>query len=211
MVIRLAITDDHDLVRAGLVQYLGASPGIEVIVEAANGAELLEKLRTTVPDLLLLDMSMPGESGIDLISHIKSIYPCLLILVLSMHDEVNTVMRAMKAGASGYLCKDCSPKILLEAIRKVIATGKYLNPMMVEQLVYAATSPDPSNIELILSERELEIFRLIVEGKSIGEIGEQLFISDETVSAHKYNLLCKLELKGVAELVHYAIEHKLFL
>lgn len=211
MVIRLAITDDHELVRAGLVQYLGASPGIEVIAEAANGAELLETLHTTSPDLLLLDMSMPGENGIDLISHIKSIYPGVLILVLSMHDEVNTVKRAMKAGASGYICKDCSPQVLLAAIRKVIATGKYLSPVMAEQLAYAATSPDPNNIELVLSERELEIFRLIVEGKSVGEIAQQLFISDKTVSTHKCNLLSKLELKGVADLVRYAIEHKLFL
>lgn len=210
MVIRLAITDDHELVRAGLVQYLGASPGIEVAAEAASGDDLLEKLRAAQIDLLLLDMSMPGENGVDLIAHIRSIYPDLLILVLSMHNETQVVMRAMKAGASGYICKDCSPQTLLEAIRKVIATGKYLSPSMAEQLAYASTSSDPNNIELILSDRELEIFRLIVEGKSVSEIAEQLFISDKTVSTHKCNLLCKLELKGVADLVRYAIEHKLF-
>lgn len=210
MAIRLAVTDDHELVRAGLIQYLGASPGIEVAAEAASGVELLEKLRATQVDLLLLDMSMPGKNGVDLISHIKSIYPGLLILVLSMHDEVNTVLRAMKAGASGYICKDCSPQTLLDAIRKVVATGRYLSPLMAERLAYASTSPDPGNIELILSDRELEIFRLIVEGKSVSEIAEQLFISDKTVSTHKCNLLCKLELKGVADLVRYAIEHKLF-
>ena len=210
MAIRLAVTDDHELVRAGLIQYLGASPGIEVAAEAANGGELLEKLRATQVDLLLLDMSMPGKNGVDLISYIKSIYPDLLILVLSMHDEVNTVLRAMRAGASGYICKDCSPQTLLEAIRKVVATGKYLSPLMAERLAYAFTSPDPGNIALTLSDRELEIFRLIVEGKSVSEIAEQLFISDKTVSTHKCNLLCKLELKGVADLVRYAIEHKLF-
>ncbi len=210
MAIRLAVTDDHELVRAGLIQYLGASPGIEVAAEAASGGELLEKLRATQVDLLLLDMSMPGKNGVDLISHIKSIYPDLLILVLSMHDEVNTVLRAMRAGATGYICKDCSPQTLLEAIQKVVATGRYLSPLMAERLAYASASPDTANIELILSDRELEIFRLIVEGKSVGEIAEQLFISDKTVSTHKCNLLCKLELKGVADLVRYAIEHKLF-
>lgn len=210
MAIHLAVADDHELVRAGLIQYLGASPGIEVAAEAASGVELLEKLLATQVDLLLLDMSMPGKNGVDLISHIKSIYPDLLILVLSMHDEVNTVLRAMKAGASGYICKDCSPQTLLDAIRKVVATGRYLSPLMAERLAYASTSPDPGNIELILSDRELEIFRLIVEGKSVSEIAEQLFISDKTVSTHKCNLLCKLELKGVADLVRYAIEHKLF-
>lgn len=210
MAIRLAITDDHQLVRAGLVQYLGASPGIEVVAEAANGDELLGKLCDTNPDLLLLDMNMPGKNGVDLITHIKSIYPDLLILVLSMHNEVNTVMRAMKAGASGYICKDCSPQTLLEAVRKVVATGKYLSPLIAEQLAYASTSPDPNNIELILSERELEIFRMIVDGKSVSEIANQLFISDKTVSTHKSHLLNKLELKGVADLVRYAIEHKVF-
>lgn len=140
MVIRLAITDDHELIRAALVQFLGLSPGIEVIAEASSGGELLEKLRATQIDLLLLDMSMPGENGAALIGHIKSIYPDLLILVLSAHNEVNTVMRAMKAGASGYICKDCSPQTLIEAILKVVATGKYLSPLMAEQLAYTSTS-----------------------------------------------------------------------
>lgn len=211
MIVRLAITDDHELVRAGLVQFLGSSPGIEVVAEAANGDELLEKLRATQVDLLLLDMCMPGLSGEDLIARIKSYYPDMRILVLSMHDETQVVLRAMKAGASGYICKGSSPQTLLEAVRKVIATGKYLESAMAEQLAYAAVYPDPNNIELILSERELEIFRLIVEGKSVSEIAEQLFISDKTVSTHKCRLLCKLELKGVADLVRYAIEHKLFL
>lgn len=210
MAIRLAITDDHQLVREGLVQYLGMSPDIEVVVEAANGEELLEKLRVAAPDLLLLDMTMPGKSGVDLIGHIKSLYPSLSILVLSMHNDANMVLRAMKAGASGYICKDCSPHALLEAIRKIVATGKYLSPQMAEQLAYASTLPDSDGLELTLSDRELEIFRLIVDGKSVSEIAEQLFISDKTVSTHKSNLLNKLGLRNIAELVRYALENKLF-
>lgn len=210
MAIRLAITDDHQLVREGLVQYLGMSPDIEVVVEAANGEELLKKLRVTAPDLLLLDMTMPGKSGVDLIGHIKSLYPSLSILVLSMHNDVNMVLRAVKAGASGYICKDCSTHALLEAIRKIVATGKYLSPQLAEQLAYASTLPDSDGLELTLSDRELEIFRLIVDGKSVSEIAEQLFISDKTVSTHKSNLLNKLGLRNIAELVRYAIENKLF-
>lgn len=210
MITRLLITDDHELVRAGLVQFLGGSPGIEVAGEAANGEELLEKLRATQVDLLLLDMTMPGKSGVDLITHIKGIYPDLLILVLSMHNEVNIVMRAVKAGVSGYICKDCSPQMLLEAIRKVITTGKYLSPLMAEQLVYASTSPALDNIELALSDRELEIFHMLVDGKSVSEIANQLFISDKTVSTHKKHLLGKLGLKNVAELVRYAMQYELF-
>lgn len=147
MVIRLAITDDHELVRLGLVQFLGSSPGIEVVAEATNGDELLAKLHATQVDLLLLDMSMPGMSGEDLIARIKSTYPDMHILVLSMHNETQVVLRAMKAGASGYICKDCSPQTLLEAVRKVVVTGKYLEPAMAEQLAYAVASPALDNIE----------------------------------------------------------------
>lgn len=210
MTIRLAITDDHHLVRDGLVQYLSMSPDIQIVAEAANGEEILEKLRVTAPDLLLLDMTMPGKSGVDLLDHIKGLYPDMLILVLSMHNEVNMVLRAMKAGASGYICKDCSPQTLLEAIRKVISTGKYLSPQMAEQLAYASAVPEAENIEHILSARELEIFRLIVEGRDVGDIANQLFISDKTVSTHKSHLLNKLGLKNTAELVRYAMEHQLF-
>ena len=209
IVIRLMITDDHELVRAGLVQFLGASPGIDVVAEASDGAELLEKLRTTPIDLLLLDMSMPGISGEDLIARIKSIYPDMHILVLSMHNESQIVLRAMKAGASGYICKDCSPQTLLEAIRKVVTTGKYLDPEMAERLAYTVASNEQDPVAHGLSDRELQVFRLIVEGKSIGEIARQLFISDKTASTHKCNIHGKLGLKSVAELVRYAIDHKL--
>jgi len=210
MTIRLAITDDHHLVRDGLIQYLSMSPDIQIVAEAASGEEILEKLRVTTPDLLLLDMTMPGESGVGLLGHIKSLYPKMLILVLSMHNEVNMVLRAMKAGASGYICKDCSPQTLLDAIRKIISTGKYLSPQMAEQLAYASAVPEAENIEHILSQRELEVFRLIVEGQDFGEIANQLFISDKTVSTHKSHLLSKLGLKNTAELVRYAMEHQLF-
>ncbi|MBI5437512.1 MAG: response regulator transcription factor [Nitrosomonadales bacterium] len=209
LTIRLMITDDHALVRAGLAQFLGHSPGIDVVAEASGGAELLEKLRATRIDLLLLDMTMPGISGEDLIARIKSIYPDMHILVLSMHNESQVAMRAMKAGASGYICKDCSPQTLLEAIRKVAATGRYLDAAMAERLAYAAASNGQDSVGHGLSERELQVFRLIVEGKSINEIARQLFISDKTSSTHKCNIHGKLGLKSVAELVRYAIEHKL--
>ncbi len=210
MTIRLAITDDHELVRAGLVQYLSMTPDIKVVSEASNGAELLEKLRTTRIDLLLLDMSIPGISGEDLISRIKSIYPNMHILVLSMHNESQIVLRAMKAGASGYICKDCSPQTLLEAIQKVFSMGRYLEPAMAEQLAYTVASNGKGSDARDLSERELQVFHLITEGKSIGEIAQQLFISDKTVSTHKCNIHSKLGLKSVAELVRYAMDHKLF-
>ena len=208
---RLLIADDHELVRAGLVQYLGGCPGIEVVAEAVDGEDTLEKLRSVQADLLMLDMAMPGKCGVELILQIRRLYPELLILVLSMHNETSIVMRAIKAGASGYVCKDCSPQILFDAIQKVLATGKYLSPAMAEQLAYIPTRPEPMDIELVLSERELEIFNLMVAGKSICEIANQLFICDKTVSTHKKNILSKLGLKNIAELVRYAMQRELFL
>ena len=210
MNVRVLITDDHELVRAGLVHLFEGGLGIEVAAEAANGEELLLKLRTTQVDLLLLDMDMPGENGIDLISHIKRDYPGLQILILSMHNEVSVVSHAIQAGASGYICKNCSPKTLLEAIHKIMSSGRYLDALMAEKMAYASSSPAPENVESILTNRELEVFRLLVEGKSNDDISRQLYISDRTVSAHKTNLLHKLGLKNIVELVRYSFQHKLF-
>lgn len=210
MNVRILITDDHELVRAGLVHLFGGELGVQVAGQAANGEELLVQLQTTPVDLVLLDMDMPGENGLDLIRHIKKDYPDLLILILSMHDEVSVVSRAIQAGASGYIGKDCSPQALVEAIHKVYSTGKYLTPLMAERLAYASASPEVMDVESILSTRELEIFRLLVEGNSNDAISKQLYISDRTVSAHKTNLLNKLGLKNIVELVHYAFQNKLF-
>ena len=116
----------------------------------------------------------------------------------------------MKAGASGYLCKDCSPQTMVGAIRKVIETGKYLSPQMSQQLAYAVISSEPVHGSHTLSEREFEIYQLIVEGKSVSDIAKQLFISDKTVSTHKSHILSKLGLKNVAELVRYALKRELF-
>ncbi len=208
MSIRLIITDDHDLVREGLIQYLGLAPDIELVGEAANGDELLERLHTTLADMLLLDLIMPGMCGTELISRIKKTYPGLRILVLSMYNEPRVVLRSLRAGASGYICKDCKPLTLLEAIRKVSLTGKYLNPAMAEQLAFFSGTAESESIEVILSERERQVFHRIVSGKNTKDIAKELEISDKTVSAHKYNLLNKLGLKSVADLVRYAIEEK---
>jgi DNA-binding NarL/FixJ family response regulator len=211
MTVRILIVDDHEIVRAGFAQFFEGTLGIEVAAEAANGEELFLKLQTTQIDLLLLDMDMPGESGLGLIRHIKKDYPDLRILIVSMHQELPIVSGAIQAGASGYICKDCSPKMLVEAIHKIMATGKYLSPSIAEQLAYSSSFAESGNIELRLSGRETEVFRLLVEGNSNDEIAGLLFISDRTVSTHKTNLLNKLKLKNTVELVHYAMQNKLFI
>lgn len=211
MHVRLIITDDHELVRAGLLQLFEGAHGIEVVGEAANGAELMLKLQTLQVDVLLLDLDMPGENGAKLIERIRKYYPQLLILILSAHDEIKVVSAAVSAGASGYICKDCSPKALLDAIYKVVATGKYLSPLMAEELAYTSAIPDSTHSFALLSGREQEIFRLLVEGLSNDDISRKLFISDRTVSAHKINLLKKLGLKNVVDLVRYSIQHQLLM
>ncbi|MDD2914393.1 MAG: response regulator transcription factor [Gallionella sp.] len=140
MKIRLMAADDHDLIRSGLMQYFEMQQGIEVVAGAADGTELLEKLRFINVDMLLLDMGMPGISGTELISLIKTLYPDMHVLILSAHYDVRTVFDAMKAGASGYICKTCSPKTLLEAIQEVMSIGKYISPDLADQLAYASVS-----------------------------------------------------------------------
>ncbi len=148
MAIRLAIAEDHELVRAGLVQFLGTSPDIEVAAEAANGDQLLEQLHATPVDLVLLDLIMPGRSGLSIISYIKTLYPDMQIMVLSAHYDVPTVLSALRAGASGYISKTCSPQALLEAVQEIMRTGKYLSQDMADQVAHAAsTQPDDDEME----------------------------------------------------------------
>lgn len=206
--IRLMVVDDHDLVRAGLTQFLGLCPDVKVVAEAGDGAAMLEKLRTTPVDLVLLDLNMPGLCDADLVARLRSLYPALPILILSMHNETQTVMRAMKAGASGYISKNCQPTVLLDAIRKVVETGKYLPPNVAEQLAFASACTRSDDPLEVLSDREQQIYRMLVNGESIGDIARQLCISDKTVSTHKSNLLNKLGLKNVAELVRHSMTRK---
>ena len=145
MAIRLAIADDHELVRSGLVLFLGSVPDIEIAADASSGDALLDKLRSGKVDLVLLDFSMPGRDGLSLIPEIKRLYPRLPILVLSAHYDVQSVLSAMRAGASGYISKNSSPQTLLEAVREVIAKGKYLSQDMADQLAQAWPSAQPKH------------------------------------------------------------------
>lgn len=147
MTIRLMIIDDHELIRAGLIQYFGRQPGIAVVAEASNGDELLEKLKTISVDILLLDLNMPGISGTELIAMIKNLYPGLYILILSAHYEIQMVLSALKAGASGYICKNSSPKTLSDAVNEVMVMGKYLSRDMDEKLAYACISTPSDEIK----------------------------------------------------------------
>jgi len=207
--IHLFVADDHAIVRSGLKQIFAMAPDMRVMAEASNGAEVIEGLRTYEPDLLLLDMNMPGISGPDLIARIRTQRPSLPILVLSMHNETQLATRALRAGANGYVTKDCEPEILLAGIRKVASGGKFIAPEMAEKMAFDASSQSEGPRHARLSDRELEVFRLLVAGLSVNEIAGKICISNKTVSTHKVRLMEKLQINSLAELVMYAMEHNL--
>ncbi len=206
--IRVLIADDHQLIRDGLRQLLNAASGITVAAEAASGDEALATIRGTELDLVLLDMSMPGLSGINLIKRMKLERPKLRILVLSMHGEHQYAARALKAGASGYLTKDTATEQLVGAIRKIAAGGVYLTDAVAASLMGSTIAGDAPPHEQ-LSDREFEVFQLLAAGHQLTEIGEKLHLSVKTVSTHKTRILQKMNLDNAAELVRYALEHKL--
>ena len=207
--IRILVADDHTLVREGLKQILSSAQDMLVAAEAVDGDQALRRVRTEEFDLALLDMSMPGLSGIELIKRLKLEKPKLRILVLSMHGEQQYAVRAYKAGASGYLTKDSASSQLVEAIRKIAAGGVYISAAAAEQLALGAMRNDAALPHTALSDREFEVFRLIVAGTSLTEIADGLHLSVKTVSTHKTHVLQKMNMSGTAELVRYALEHQL--
>lgn len=206
--IRVLLADDHQLVREGLKQLLGATADIRVAGEAANGDEALALVKSAEFEIAILDMSMPGLSGIDLVKRIKHEKPALRVLVLSMHGEKQYAARALKSGASGYLTKDTASEQLVAAIRKIAGGGVHISDAAAEQLL-ASTLPGGASPHALLSDREYEIFRLIVSGMSLTEIGDKLHLSVKTVSTHKTHIQQKLGLNSTAELVRYAMENGL--
>ena len=207
--IRLLIADDHAILRTGLRQLFSMAGDITVAGEAEDGAQVLELLRRENFDTVLLDLSMPGTSGTDLIARIANRYPRLPILVLSMHNEAQIAERALKAGAMGYITKDSDAATLLGAVRKIASGGRYVAPKVAEQLVFRSMDTDPRPPHERLSDREMAIMDLLVQGESLGEIAAKLAISIKTVSTHKSRLLQKMGLRNRTELVHYAINNGL--
>jgi DNA-binding NarL/FixJ family response regulator len=204
--IRLLIADDHAIVRRGLKQLFSLAQDIEMVGEATSGAEVLERLRQGPIDLLLMDLNMPGINGADLVGRIKAHQPGLPILVFSMHNEPEIAARMLKAGVGGYITKDCDPEILLAAVRKVAARGNYIDPIIASQMVFSDTDRRSINR---LTERELTVLRLLTQGVSVKEIGDQLAISGKTVSTHKSRLMEKLAVSSMADLMRYALTHDL--
>ena len=207
--IRLLLADDHAMVRAGLRELLSDTGDIEVIAEAASGEEVLAAIRQTGFDVLVLDMSMPGRSGIELIKLVKAERPRLRVLVLSMHSEDQYAVRALRAGASGYLTKESAPEELLTAIRRIGAGGAYVSPETATQLVLDNAAPGAATPHSLLSDREFQVFRMIAEGRSVSEIAASLTLSVKTISTHKTRILQKMGASNQTDLVRYAMRHHL--
>jgi two-component system invasion response regulator UvrY len=208
-VLRILIADDHPIFRRGLRQIIEETPGLGTVDEAADGAEALGKAKTGGYDLVLLDVAMPLKDGIEVLTQLKRIDPGLPVLVLSMHPEEQYAVRAVRAGASGYLTKESAPDELVTAIKKVSQGGKYVSASLAERLVCLVQSEGALLPHETLSHREYQVMRLLASGKTVSETARELVLSVKTVSTYRARVLTKLRLKNNAELTRWAIQNRL--
>ena len=209
--IRIFIADDHPIVRQGLRRIVEAGPGLVIAGEASDAKALLAALDRTATDLVLLDVSMPGGPFLETLQQLRAKHPTVRVLVLSVHPEDQWAVRALRAGASGYLTKDHSPEQLVEAIRRVYRGGKYVSPTLAEHLaehLNGGAGGQRAPHEL-LSDREFEVMRRLGSGLTVSQIASELAISAKTVSTYRTRILEKMAVGTNAELVRYAARHGL--
>jgi two-component system invasion response regulator UvrY len=207
--IKVAIVDDHPLILEGVVKILEGEPDMKVVAQAENVSGLLALTENTEPDLLILDISLPGRSGLDALAEIRKTRPQLPVLVLSMHPEDRYALRALKAGASGYVTKASAAEELLGAVRRVISGGRYVSRAVAEMLADDLARPLEKPPHERLSDREFQILGMIAKGKAIKEIAAEISLSVNTVNTYRARILDKMEMRSNADLIRYAIEHKL--
>jgi len=208
--IKVLLADDHSIVRAGLRRIVEESGDMQVIAEAADGREALRQVKNTNPDVVVVDISMPGLDGLEVISQLKAMYPELPVLVLTMHEEGQYVVRAIEAGAMGYITKQSAPEQLVIAIRKVLDGSRYLTDEATEALALRIAKGEKGKTPLdLLSMRELQVLRRLALGKTNREIAKAYGISIKTVDTYRLRLLKKLNLRNNAELSRFAMQNKL--
>jgi two-component system, NarL family, invasion response regulator UvrY len=207
--IKILLADDHTIVREGLKQILAETPDMVVIDEARNGQEVLDKIVQNDHDVVLLDISMPGRSGLDVLKQIKTEKPRIAVLVLSMYSEEQYALRALKAGASGYLTKESAPDRLIEAIRKVSEGRKYISSSVAERLAFNLEFSEERPPHESLSDREYQVMCMIASGKTVKEIAADLALSVKTISTYRTRILEKMGLRNNAALTHYAVQNRL--
>jgi two-component system invasion response regulator UvrY len=208
--IKVLLADDHSIVRAGLRRLIEESGDIEVIAEAANGREALRSVEKEMPDVAVVDISMPGLDGLEVISRLNALHPTLPVLVLTMHEEGQYVVRAIEAGAMGYITKQSAPEQLVNAIRKVLGGSRYLTDEAAEALALRIAKGKQGQTVLdALSMRELQVLRRLAMGNTNREIASMYGISIKTVDTYRSRLLKKLDLRNNAELSRFAIQNRL--
>jgi two-component system invasion response regulator UvrY len=208
-VISMLVADDHAIVRQGLKQILTDAYDIEVAGEANNGNEALRLALEKDYDVVVLDITMPDGSGLEILKELKTRKPNLNVLILSMHTEEQYAVRALKAGASGYLTKDSLPDELLTAIRRVAIGRKYISSSLAEQLAFEAETGAERPLHKTLSDREYQVMYRIASGKKLTEIAAELCLSVKTIGTYRYRVLQKMRMKNNAELIRYNLEHRL--
>jgi DNA-binding NarL/FixJ family response regulator len=204
---RVLICDDHPIFREGLKKTLSVHPDIRVVGEAGSAAELLEKLAGTACDVVILDISLPDRSGLEVLGELRTGPPA--VVVLSMHSEQQYAVRAIRAGASAYIEKASVPLELVNALRKAAAGGVYVSPTQAERLALEVSGRAAVPAHGQLSDRELQVLRLLGEGKALKQIALQMSLSPSTVATYRARILAKLQLTTTAELIHYVLEHGL--
>ena len=207
--LRVLVADDHPVVRQGLRQLTSETPDIVVVDEVDNGDEVISKALATNCDVALLDISMPGKHWLDILSELKIQEPRLAVLVLSIHAEEHYALRALKAGAAGYLTKESTSDELVAAIRKVASGRKYVSSSLAEKLVAELAADNERDLHDILTNREYQVMGMIALGKTVSEIARELLLSVKTISTYRSRILEKMHMKTNAEITRYAIEYRL--
>lgn len=207
--INIMLVDDHAVVRRGLKQIIEDNPGFVVADEASSGYELLDKVKINRYDVVLLDISMPGKDGLDTLKELKQIVPELPVLVFTMFPEEQYAVRLLKAGASGYLNKECEPAELIKAIERVTKGRKYVSPFLAELLANNLDSGGEQPMHEVLSDREFQVMCMIASGKTPTQIAAELALSINTISTYRIRILEKMKMKSNAEITHYAIKNRL--
>lgn len=207
--IKIIIADDHPIVREGLKRIIDECSDMDCVGEAANSEEVINRCREKKVDVLLLDISMPGAGFLDTLQRIKTKYPSLHVLVLSIHPEEQYAIRAIRAGAAGYLTKSHTPEQLANAIRQVYAGHKYITSKVAQELITTLENGKETELHKNLSNREFQILCMLGEGKQLTEIASLLSLSPKTIGTYRDRILDKLKLKSTGELIRYAVEHAL--
>ena len=207
--IKIVIADDHEIVRAGLKQIIADEEDMEVAGESNSGEKLIELIKKNEYDVVLLDLKMSGMNGIEVMKHIKTIKPSIPVIVLSMHAEDQYAVRTIKAGASGYLTKETAGDNLIAAVKKVVAGGKYISPTLAETLADSIAGGGSELPHEQLTDREFQVLCMIASGKTVSEIGAELFLSVKTISTYRQRILEKMSMKNNSELTHYVIKNNI--